>query len=176
MILLIYFDDTIEYDRRMRHVCLGDEETQYGIASTATGSKIEPPLLAGSAARLPSPCEYQARRHALPPCDLAHHGSRYQRLFDDPSLLVLAPSPSALDPENLPIHIRMTLKLALRSHPSQRPPSQQGGRRRTDTFATLPREWTSDHMRQFHYYFGAPMSGNSARRLQDARWARLGFG
>ena len=83
--------------------------------------------------RLPSPCEEQALRKAVSPRHLAHHGSRHQRLFDDPSLFIPAPTPSALDPENLPIHLRVTLKLALRSHPSKRAPSQQGGRRRTDT-------------------------------------------
>jgi hypothetical protein len=83
--------------------------------------------------RLPSPCEEQALRNAVSPRHLAHHGPRHQRLFNDPRLLVLAPTPSALDPENLPIHLCMTLRLAQRSHPSRRTPSQQGGRRRTDT-------------------------------------------
>ena len=83
--------------------------------------------------RLPSPCEEQALRNAVSPRHLAHHGPRHQRLFHDPRLLVLAPTPSALDPQNLPIHLCMTLRLAQRSHPSRRTPSQQGGRRRTDT-------------------------------------------
>jgi len=83
--------------------------------------------------RLPSPCEEQALRYAVSPRHLAHHGPRHQRLFDDPSLLVLAPTPSALDPEDLPVHLSVTLKLALKSHPSRRAPSQQGGRRRTDS-------------------------------------------
>jgi hypothetical protein len=33
-----------------------------------------------------------------------------------------------------------------------------------DAFATLPREWTIDQIRQFQDYFDALMSGNSARR------------
>jgi hypothetical protein len=33
-----------------------------------------------------------------------------------------------------------------------------------DAFATLPKEWTSDQIRQFQDYFDALMSGNSARR------------
>jgi hypothetical protein len=33
-----------------------------------------------------------------------------------------------------------------------------------DAFATLPKEWTVDQIRQFQDYFDAPMSGNSARR------------
>jgi len=66
--------------------------------------------------RLPSPCEEQALRNAVSPRHLAHHGPRHQRLFNDPRLLVLAPTPSALDPENLPIHLCMTLRLAQRSH------------------------------------------------------------
>src|SRR5271156_5509818 len=86
-------------------------------------------------ARLPSPCEYQALRDAVPSCDLAHHSPRHQRLFDDPRLLVLAPTPSAFDPPDLPIHLRVTLSLALRSPPSRPPPSQQGGRRRRDTIS-----------------------------------------
>ena len=88
--------------------------------------------------RLPSPCEEQALRNAVSPRHLAHHGPRHQRLFNDPRLLVLAPTPSALDPENLPIHLCMTLRLAQRSHPSRRTPSQQGGRRRTDTLLEPP--------------------------------------
>ena len=71
-------------------------------------------------ARQPSPGEEQALRHAVPPRDLAHHGPRRQGLFDDPRLLVPAPAPSALDPENLPIHLCLTLRLALRSHLSRR--------------------------------------------------------
>ena len=86
--------------------------------------------------RLPSPCEEQALRNAVSPRHLAHHGPRHQRLFNDPRLLVLAPTPSALDPENLPIHLCMTLRLAQRSYPSRRTPSQQGGRRRTNTART----------------------------------------
>ncbi|MGD1038071.1 MAG: hypothetical protein ABR878_13020 [Roseiarcus sp.] len=33
-----------------------------------------------------------------------------------------------------------------------------------DAFATLPKEWTIDQIRQFQDYFDALMSGNSARR------------
>ena len=33
-----------------------------------------------------------------------------------------------------------------------------------DAFATLPKEWTADQIRQFQDYFDALMSGNSARR------------
>jgi Phage portal protein len=33
-----------------------------------------------------------------------------------------------------------------------------------DSFATLPKEWTGDQIRQFQDYFDALMSGNSARR------------
>jgi hypothetical protein len=78
------------------------------------------------------------------PRHLTHHGPRHQRLFNDPRLLVLAPTPSALDPENLPIHLCMTLRLAQRSYPSRRTPSQQGGRRRADTLWRLfPVRWTA---------------------------------
>jgi hypothetical protein len=45
----------------------------------------------------------------MPSSDLAHHGPRHQCLFNDPRLLVLAPPPSALDPENLPIYLGVTL-------------------------------------------------------------------
>ena len=90
------------------------------IASISTGSKIEPSLPGGlRRTRKPTPREEQALSHAVPPGDFAHHGPRRQRLFDDPSLLVLAPAPAALDPENLPIHLCVTLRLALRSHPSR---------------------------------------------------------
>jgi hypothetical protein len=33
-----------------------------------------------------------------------------------------------------------------------------------DAFATLPKDWTVDQIRQFQDYFDALMSGNSARR------------
>ena len=33
-----------------------------------------------------------------------------------------------------------------------------------DAFATLPKEWTADHIRSFQDYFDALMSGNLARR------------
>jgi len=89
------------------------------VASISTGSKIESSLLAGSAVRAsPSPCEEQALRHPVPSSDLAHHGPRHQCLFNDPRLLALAPTPSALDPENLPIHLCVTLRLARVSHAS----------------------------------------------------------
>jgi hypothetical protein len=69
----------------------------------------------------------------VPSSDLAHHGPRHQCLFNDPRLLVLAPPPSALDPENLPIHLCVTLRLALRSHPRDDSAPKQGGRPRTVT-------------------------------------------
>ena len=73
----------------------------------------------GRPARQPTPREKQALSYGVPPGDLAHHGPWRQRLFDDPRLLVPVPAPSALDPENLPIHLCATLRLALRSHPSR---------------------------------------------------------
>src|SRR5271165_2652272 len=36
-----------------------------------------------------------------------------------------------------------------------------------DAFATLPKEWTADQIRQFQDYFDALMSGNSARRRME---------
>jgi phage portal protein BeeE len=33
-----------------------------------------------------------------------------------------------------------------------------------DSFATLPKDWTVDQIKQFQYYFDALMSGNLARR------------
>ena len=75
-------------------------------------------------ARQPSPGEERALRHPVPSSHLAHHGPRPQCLFNDPRLLVLAPPPSPLDPENLPIHLCVTLTLALRSHPSRQLSSQ----------------------------------------------------
>jgi len=71
-------------------------------------------------ARLPSPGEEQTLRQAVPSGDSAHHGARRQRLLDNPRLLVLTPPPTALDPKNFPIHLCVTLRLALRSHPSPR--------------------------------------------------------
>ena len=96
-------------------------------------------------ARQPSPGEEQALRHPVPSSDLAHHGPWRQRLFDNPRLLRLAPPSPALDPENFPDHLCVTLRLALRSHPPRRPPIQQGGRRRWDTiFRALSDERPGD--------------------------------
>ncbi len=118
--------------------------------------------------RLPSPCEEQALRNAVSPRHLAHHGPRHQRLFNDPRLLVLAPTPSALDPENLPIHLCMTLRLAQRSYPSRRTPSQQGGRRRTDTETPAITSTISAHAN------GNSICGSSVRVCADPECAQMG--
>jgi hypothetical protein len=41
-------------------------------------------------------------------------------------------TPPALDPQDLPLHLGMTVRLALRTHPQRRPPPQKGGCRRTN--------------------------------------------
>ena len=91
----------------------------HGVAAApiSTGSKIEPSLPPGSAARACLRHVEGELRNAASPRHLAHHGPRHQRLFDDPSLLVPAPTPSALNCENPPVHLSVTLKLALSSHP-----------------------------------------------------------
>ncbi len=54
-------------------------------------------------------CATPCRRVAVPPRTPRPPESASLR---DPSLLVLAPTPLALDPENLPVHLSVTLKLA----------------------------------------------------------------
>ena len=122
-------------------------------------------------ARQPSPGEDQALRHAVrrsprwppPPA---------QRLFDDPRLLVLAPAPAALDPQNLPIHLCVTLRLALRSHPSRprrpqtRRPPPDGCRREARTSARC--EVTSKDRGRFADS-GAACRGLPAKTIHGGR-------
>ncbi len=106
----------------------------------------------------------------MSPRHLTHHGSGHQRLFDDPSLFIPVPTPSALDPENLPIHLRVTLKLTLRSHPSKRAPSQQGGRRRTDTHE-IPERQRSSRIQGEHRGHGEGCLCHPGRH-RGRRWHR----
>ena len=75
----------------------------------AKSSRLSRPV---QSSRLPSPCEEQALRNAVSPRHLTHHGSRHQRSSTIRAFFIPVPTPSAFDPENLPIHLRVTLKLA----------------------------------------------------------------
>ena len=58
--------------------------------------------------------------------------------------------------------IALTVNIALRREAATLDYYRAGST--PDAFATLPKEWTVDQIRQFQDYFDALMSGNSARR------------
>jgi hypothetical protein len=58
--------------------------------------------------------------------------------------------------------IALTINIALRRDTATLDYYRAGSS--PDAFATLPKEWTGDQIRQFQDYFDALMSGNSARR------------
>ncbi len=60
--------------------------------------------------------------------------------------------------------IALTINIALRRDAATLDYYRAGSS--PDAFATLPKEWTSDQIRQFQDYFDALMSGNSPRRRQ----------
>jgi hypothetical protein len=117
------------------------------------GATVTP--LIGEDGRAPDPPDpaYQQVLHGVPAADFA---------FDE--LLYL--------PRNVRSHklygmspveqIAMTVNIALRRDMATLDYYRSGSI--PDSFATLPKEWTVDQIRQFQDYFDALMSGNSARR------------
>jgi hypothetical protein len=118
------------------------------------GSTITPPLI-GEDGRSPEPPDpaYQQVLHGVPAAD-----------FSTDELLYL--------PRNVRAHrlygmspveqIALTVNIALRRDAAMLDYYRTGST--PDAFATLPRDWTIDQIRQFQDYFDALMSGNSARR------------
>ena len=117
------------------------------------GATITP--LIGEDGRSPDPPDpaYQQILHGVPAAD-----------FSSDELLYL--------PRNLRAHklygfspveqIALTINIALRREAATLDYYRAGST--PDAFATLPKEWTVDQIRQFQDYFDALMSGNSARR------------
>ena len=117
------------------------------------GSTITP--LIGEDGRSPEPPDpaYQQILHGVPAAD-----------FSSDELLYL--------PRNVRAHrlygmspveqIALTVNIALRRDAATLDYYRAGST--PDAFATLPKEWTIDQIRQFQDYFDALMCGNSARR------------
>ncbi len=117
------------------------------------GSTITP--LIGEDGRSPEPPDpaYQQILHGVPAAD-----------FSSDELLYL--------PRNVRAHrlygmspveqIALTVNIALRRDMATLDYYRAGST--PDAFATLPKDWTIDQIRQFQDYFDALMSGNSARR------------
>ena len=117
------------------------------------GSTITP--LIGEDGRSPESPDpaYQQILHGVPAAD-----------FTSDELLYL--------PRNMRVHrlygfgpveqIALTVNIALRRDAATLDYYRAGST--PDAFATLPKEWTVDQIRQFQDYFDALMSGNSARR------------
>jgi hypothetical protein len=117
------------------------------------GATIKP--LIGEDGRAPAPPDpaYQQVLHGVPATD-----------FADDELFYL--------PRNVRSHrlygfspveqIALTVNIALRREQATLDYYNTGSV--PDSFATLPKEWTVDQIRQFQDYFDALMSGNSARR------------
>jgi hypothetical protein len=117
------------------------------------GSTIKP--LIGEDGRSPDAPDpaYQQILHGMPAAD-----------FSADELLYL--------PRNVRAHrlygmspveqIALTINIALRRDTATLDYYRAGSS--PDAFATLPKEWTGDQIRQFQDYFDALMSGNSARR------------
>jgi hypothetical protein len=117
------------------------------------GATITP--LIGEDGRSPEPPDpaYQQILHGVPAAD-----------FSTDELLYLPRNPRANRLYGLgPVEqIALTVNIALRRDVATLDYYRAGSA--PDAFATLPKEWTIDQIRQFQDYFDALMSGNSARR------------
>jgi hypothetical protein len=117
------------------------------------GATIKP--LIGEDGRAPEPPNpaYQQVLHGVPAAD-----------FSADELLYLPRNARAHRLYGLsPVEqVALTVNIALRREAATLDYYKTGSS--PDAFATLPKEWTSDQIRQFQDYFDALMSGNSARR------------
>ena len=117
------------------------------------GSTITP--LIGEDGRAPEPPDpaYQQVLHGVPAADFAYG-----------ELLYLPRNPRSHRLYGLsPVEqIALTVNIALRRDMATLDYYRAGSI--PDSFATLPREWTVDQIRQFQDYFDALMSGNLSRR------------
>ena len=119
------------------------------------GATIKP--LIGEDGRAPEPPDpaYQQVLHGVPAADFTHE-----------ELLYLPRNPRAHRLYGFsPVEqIALTVNIALRRDAATLDYYRTGSS--PDAFATLPKEWTADQIRQFQDYFDALMSGNSPRRRQ----------
>jgi hypothetical protein len=108
----------------------------------------------GRAPDAPDPA-YQQVLHGVPAAD-----------FSADELLYLPRNPRAHRLYGMsPVEqIALTINIALRRDAATLDYYRAGSS--PDAFATLPKEWTGDQIRQFQDYFDALMSGNSPRRRQ----------
>ena len=117
------------------------------------GSTIKP--LIGEDGRAPEPPDpaYQQVLHGVPAAD-----------FSASELLYLPRNPRVHRLYGMsPVEqIALTVNIALRREAATLDYYRAGSS--PDAFATLPKEWTGDQIRQFQDYFDALMSGNSPRR------------
>jgi hypothetical protein len=117
------------------------------------GSTITP--LIAEDGRTPEPPDpaYQQVLHGVPAAD-----------FTSEELLYLPrnPRPHRLYGMSPVEQVALTINIALRRDMATLDYYKLGST--PDAFATLPKDWTLDQIRQFQDYFDALMSGNSARR------------
>jgi Phage portal protein len=119
------------------------------------GATIKP--LIGEDGRAPEPPDpaYQQVLHGVPAADFTH---------DELFYLPRNPRAHRLYGMSPVEQIAMTVNIALRRDIATLDYYRTGSS--PDAFATLPKEWTGDQIRQFQEYFDALMSGNSPRRRQ----------
>jgi len=112
------------------------------------------PLIAEDG-RTPEPPEpaYQQVLHGVPAADF---------LADELIYLPRNPRPNRLYGMSPVEQVALTINIALRRDMATLDYYRLGST--PDAFATLPKDWTLDQIRQFQEYFDALMSGNSARR------------
>ena len=117
------------------------------------GSTITP--LIAEDGRTPEPPDpaYQQVLHGVPAADY---------LADELIYLPRNPRPHRLYGMSPVEQVALTVNIALRRDMATLDYYRLGST--PDAFATLPKEWTLDQIRQFQDYFDALMSGNSARR------------
>jgi hypothetical protein len=106
----------------------------------------------GRAPEAPDPA-YQQVLHGVPAADF---------LADELIYLPRNPRPHRLYGMSPVEQVALTINIALRRDMATLDYYRLGST--PDAFATLPKDWTLDQIRQFQEYFDALMSGNSARR------------
>jgi Phage portal protein len=117
------------------------------------GSTIAP--MVADDGRTPEPPEpaFQQVLHGVPAADF---------LADELLYLPRNPRPQKLYGMSPVEQVALTVNIALRRDMATLDYYRLGST--PDAFATLPKDWTLDQIRQFQDYFDALMSGNSARR------------
>ena len=112
-------------------------------------------IVVGEDGRSPDPPDpaYQQVLHGVPAADFS---------FDELLYLPRNPRSHRLYGMSPVEQIALTVNIALRRDAATLDYYRSGSV--PDSFATLPKEWTVDQIRQFQDYFDTLMSGNLARR------------